>query len=92
MTDERKQLFDLIVQLRIGKLSVSEFCSNFETIYNLKLDKRSLVPAELEAFRELFEKVVWYSPHSDERKTIPNYLGEEDVRKASEVAADQLGL
>jgi hypothetical protein len=78
----RKRLHDLVRRLREKKLSVRSFCSQFEHIYNLELDKAELSDAEAQAFAALFDKVVWYSPYEDERKEIPNYLGDDEIIQA----------
>lgn len=87
----RERLHRLIAEFRAGSLDTESFCSRFETTYNLELDKQTLTPAEVEAFAELFEQVVWYSPIPDERAQIPNYRSEEDIALAVEHAAQRLG-
>jgi hypothetical protein len=70
-----------------GDLETELFCSRFEHIYNMELDRDSLTPNEAAAFGPLFEEVVWYSPFPEERSSIPNYRSAEDIRKAAEIAA-----
>lgn len=77
--DPRKRLHELISLLLEQAISVEEFCRQFETTYNIELDKSQLRGSESTAFAVLFNKVVWYSPFPEERKRIPNYLGEQDV-------------
>jgi hypothetical protein len=78
----RQRLYGLLDLLRSSRLSVEAFCSQFETTYNLELDKRELAPVEKTAFAMLFEKVIWYSPLPEERQSIPNYLGEAEILAA----------
>lgn len=72
-------------------LNVESFCQQFEHTYNMELDKGCLAPVEANAFAALFEQVVWYSPFADEVNRIPNYRGVEDIAKAVELVAQQLG-
>lgn len=92
MIDERKQLYELLLRFRCGELAAGEFCSRFETIYNLQLDKSTLSATEAVAFREVFDKVVWYSPSPTERARIPNYVNEIDVMSACRSALSLLEL
>ena len=85
----RERLHQFIAELRAGLLDTRSFCSRFETTYNLELDKQTLTPVEAEAFAELFEQVVWYSPFPDERAQIPNYRSEADIALAVEHAAQR---
>jgi hypothetical protein len=78
----RQRLHGLLHNVRTGRLSIEAFCSQFETTYNLELDKGELTPVEAVAFSKLFEQVVWYSPFSEERAKVPNYIGEDEVLAA----------
>lgn len=82
-SDPRQRLIDLVKCLRAGSISVETFCKDFETTYNLSVDKSSLNRVESAAFAALFEVVIWYSPFPEERKRIPNYVGEEEVLEAA---------
>jgi len=62
-----------------GKMGAQTFCDSFEHVYNMELDKADLSPVEAKAFSGLFDKIVWYSPFEEERKTIKNYIGENEV-------------
>lgn len=81
-SDPRTRLYALIERLCEGAASVEEFCSQFERTYNFEIDKAQLSDAESSAFSALFDKIVWYSPFPEERKKIPNYLGEKDILAA----------
>lgn len=78
----RQRLLDLLRDVSSGRLGVEAFCSQFETAYNLELDKRQLTIEEAEAFSMLFEQVVWYSPFPEERTKVPNYKGEKEILDA----------
>lgn len=65
-----------------GRLKVEEFCAQFETVYNLRLDKAELNQHEASAFSRLFEQVVWYSPYPKDRARISNYKGDQDILSA----------
>jgi hypothetical protein len=80
--DALHKLRDLITAAKSGAISLEEFCSRYETVFNLELDKSSLPDSELRPLAALFEKVVWFSPYPDERKRIPRYLGESEIAAA----------
>lgn len=73
-----------------GALETEQFCSQFEQAYNMELDKETMTRAEADAFNPLFEEVVWYSPFPEEREAIPNYRGDDEIRKAATLAAHRL--
>lgn len=81
-TSSRDRLYLLMSGVHEGKMSVREFCQQFETTYNLQLSKEALSEAEKSIFAELFDKVVWYSPFPLERQTIRHYLGEDEIMTA----------
>jgi len=83
MTDASERLRELIRLLREGAVTVEEFCRDFETTYNLRVEKAQLSEPEAAAYAALFEKVIWYSPFPEERKRIPNYLGEKEILDAA---------
>ena len=78
----RRRLRDLLTSVRTGQMSVEAFCSQFETTYNLELDKSELTEAEATAFSNVFEQVIWYSPFAEERARIPNYKSEREILAA----------
>ena len=80
--DARMRLYALIELLKKGEMKIGDFCEQFETTYNLEVDKSELDPTESTAFSKLFDKVVWYSPFPDERAEIPSYLGEAEILQA----------
>jgi len=91
MTEQaRLRLRRLLAEFRAGKLDTEAFCAQFEHTYNLELDKSTLTPAEAAAYGPLFQQVVWFSPFRDERARISNYLGEADIARAAEAAAQCL--
>jgi hypothetical protein len=87
----RLRLQELLEHLRRRTIDVEMFCTEFERIYNLELDKDTLTPSEAKVFSALFEHVIWYSPFEEERKQVPNYASEEDIKAAAERAAAELG-
>jgi hypothetical protein len=86
-TKPRSKVYQLLTDLMRGRLSVLDFCDQFEVVYNLEVDRENLSVAERVALDELFKKVVWFSPFPEERAKIPNYLGEEQIMAAVEKAA-----
>ena len=84
------ELRALVERVLSGGRDVGEFCAEFERVYNLETDKTMLSERERSAFKALFERIVWYSPFPDERRTIPNYIGEDEVLAAVWAAAHLL--
>jgi len=82
METARERLRELVELFLQKKISVEHFCSTFETVYNLELNKAELSSKEAQAFSALFDRIVWYSPLLEERRAIPNYVGEEEVKAA----------
>lgn len=89
---EKDQLYWAIKAFLKGEYQVKEFCSNFERIYNLELDKISLTDNEKQAFEVLFNVVVYYSPFPKDRKNYSGYKDEEEIQKAVEKTAKELNL
>jgi hypothetical protein len=87
----RLRLRRLLAEFISGGIDTETFCIQFEHTYNLELDKRTLLAAEAQAFSEVFEQVIWYSPYPEERERIPNYRGETEIREVALRAAAQLG-
>lgn len=85
------ELHTLLQEVLSGNLDVGDFCEAFERVYNLETDKATLTERERVAFKVLFERIVWYSPIAEERRTIPNYVGESEVLDAARSAAVALG-
>jgi hypothetical protein len=77
----KARLYWLINLYASGHLDVGTFCKEFEHTYNFEVDKSALSGREREAFAELFEKVVLYSPFPNELATVPFY------QSAAQIAA-----
>jgi len=86
----RERLFRYMDLVLRGELAVEVFCSSFEQVYNLELNKSDLCSAEAKAFSSIFDRVVWYSPYPKERREIPHYLGETDIIDAVRGATVEL--
>lgn len=86
----RLRLHRLLARFRAGELDTGTFCAQFEQTYNLELDKGTLSTVEADAFGALFERVIWYSPFPEERRQIPNYVGEAEISVSAEQAARKL--
>jgi hypothetical protein len=94
MTDQlsgRDHLHFLIGLFLAGQVDIPVFCRQFEASYNFHTEKTALTAIESTAFKELFEKVIWYSPFPEERKMVPGYLGEIEIANAIRQAAVSLG-
>ena len=87
----RRQLLRLLAAFNAGTIEPVPFCAQFEHLYNMELDKRSLSSVEAAALGPLFEEVIWYSPFPEERAKIPNYRNEADIARAVGVALRCLG-
>ena len=90
--DHKRQLNKIISDAISGRMSVVSFSDTFEPIFNLEIDKSKLTPGELQAYSDLFDVVVWYSPFPEERAAIPNYVDERAVLDAAKKAASALKL
>ena len=88
----RFRLYRLLAEFRAHVIDTRTFCGEFETTYNLELEDGVLSPTENQAFAELFDRVVWYSPFPEERAKIPHDLGETEISAAVEQAVKRLGL
>lgn len=87
----RLRLRRLLAEFQNGTLDTETFCIQFEHTYNMELDKKTLLPSEAQAFGDLFEQVIWYSPYPEERAKVQNYRGEAEIREAAERAAQRIG-
>jgi hypothetical protein len=82
----RKLLDDFLT----SKLNVETFCRDVENAYNEAIEDAALTPSEQPIFEELFDEVVWFSPYPEERREIPNYESEEQIKAAALMAARKL--
>ena len=73
-----------------GTLKVETFCRDVRVAYNDAIDEAALTNSEQPIFERLFDEVVWYSPFPDERRVIPNYKSEEQIKAAAVTAAREL--
>ncbi len=87
MSAAGESLRRLILAYEGGTLSPTDFCDQFETAYNLETDRASLTQTEADAFRQLFEVVIWFSPFADEREAVSNYIGPEEIARAVRAAS-----
>jgi hypothetical protein len=88
----RDLLYLLVRKFLAEEIDVSIFCADFEKCYNFHTEKAALTAVESLAFKDVFEKVVWYSPFPEERKMVPNYLGEAEIKHIVLEAAARLGV
>jgi hypothetical protein len=87
----RDHLHFLIGLFLANQITIPVFCRQFETSYNFHADRAALTEVESKAFRDLFDKVAWYSPFPEERKMVPSYLSETQIEEAIRLAASCLG-
>ena len=82
-----KRLIESVLERR---MAVSVFCEEFERIYNFELEKEKLSEKEKIVFKNLFNKVVYYSPFFEELEGIPNYVSDQEIIESVKVAWDVL--
>ena len=91
MNDE-KSLRSLLTAFLEGSIATAEFCDAFEHAYNFEVDRAQLGATEAQAFADLFDDVVYYSPHPDERAMIPNYRSDAEIEQAAKRAVELLSV
>ena len=82
----------LIASARNRHISIEDFCSRYETMFNVEANKTLFQTGELGVLSILFEKVIWFSPFKADLEKIPNYVGEDEIVNAINIAAEELGL
>lgn len=91
-TKEKDQLYYAMKLFLKGEYPVKDFCSNFERIFNLELDKKILSDKELSVFKELFDKVAHFNEFPEDRNKWPGFTNENDIQLAVKEAAKKLDL
>ena len=86
------RLRNLIELVLAKKMSICDFCDEFEHLYNFELEKKELTENERSTLEELFNKVVYYSPFAEDRQKIENYLGDEEIIQSAKVACNVLSM
>ena len=76
----------LVAKFIDQKLDAPTFCAWFEQAYNFDTEKAELTVDESAVFEALFNEVVYFSPFPDERATVANYRGEDDIFDAARAA------
>lgn len=89
---KKDQLYYVLKTFLKGEYQTTDFCDNYERIYNLELDKKVLNTVEKESFEKLFNTVVYFSEFPEDRKKYSGYKNENDIQEAAEEAAKTLGL
>lgn len=90
--NKQEELYYLIRAFLKNEYKIKDFCSNFERIYNLELDKKTLSNKESRVFKLLFDKVAYYSPIPEDRKNWPGFVDEDSIHKAITEAAKALDI
>ncbi len=81
---EKEKLYYLITEFTTGNYNAKEFCEEFSTIYNTKINYAKLNKTERQYFSDLSEITNRFSQYEDEL-VMPNmYYSAADVRKAAE--------
>jgi hypothetical protein len=86
----KAKLYWLIRLCVSGHHDVGTFCKEFETTYNFEVDKAELSAAERLVFRELFDRVVLYSPLKSDLETYPLYQSAQKIGEAVAAAQSKL--
>ncbi|MFG6428301.1 hypothetical protein ACG00Y_00160 [Roseateles sp. LYH14W] len=63
-------------------ISVGEFCSAYEHMWNFQVDKESLPKVSLTLLETLFDEVVWFCPLPRALWEYPKYRDEGEIRLA----------
>jgi hypothetical protein len=88
----RERLAKLLA-LELGRdIDHDDFRCEFESTFNFGLDRSSVSDYEFRIFKQLFDKVVWYSPFPEERARITSYIGEAEMEVAVDEARRALGI
>lgn len=90
-SDPKQRLYLLIYRYLRGEIDTRDFCAQFETTFNLELDKATLSEKESVALGRLFDSVVWYSEYPRDREAYPGYRDETEIRAAAVKAREVLG-
>jgi hypothetical protein len=69
---------------------VATFCKEFETTYNFEVNKSELTSVEAAAFRDLFDRVVLYSPFERDLREYPAYQSAQQIERAVAIAQSKL--
>jgi hypothetical protein len=70
------QLFERLLS---SDLSVSEFCDQYEPLWNFDLFSSSELGVKASVFEKVFDAVVWYSPFPEDRASYPGFKDEESI-------------
>jgi len=76
----KSQLCDLIFSLEKNEIGISDFCLEYENIYNFSKCKQFTDNIEFNLFSELFDDVVLYSGYKEELEKYSLYKSEIDIR------------
>ena len=69
-----------LMNLLLGKrMSIDDFCAEYERTWNFQLNEESLSQSESELLKRVFDTVVWYTPVAEDRKNYPGFQSESDV-------------
>ncbi len=82
--------YELLALLLDQSITVESFCSRFERVFNLEIDKNALSTLELAELTKLFNDVVYDSPFSEGRAKYPGFLDEAAIQSAAERAWEML--
>lgn len=69
----REETIHLLELALAGSIDPGVFSSDFEELFNFRLDRTLFSTDELAALNRLFDVVVWYSPFADERRQYPHH-------------------
>jgi hypothetical protein len=68
------------------RITVQEFCSAYERMWNFDDDRAALSATDLAVFEKLLDVTVWYTPVAEDRRTVPRYKDEAEVLNAVHAA------
>jgi len=78
-----EEIGNLIEQLQQHAISMQEFCTLFERIWNFEFEKMSLSNKVFESLVFLFDEVALFCPLPREKWEYPKYRDETEIRAAA---------
>jgi hypothetical protein len=78
-----EEIKNLIEKLQQHAISVQEFCSWFERVWNFEFEKKSVSNEIFEVLDFLFDEVALFCPLPREQWEYPKYRDEMEVRTAA---------
>lgn len=72
-------LIRLIDLFLAEQISISDFCTQYETAWNFELKKTGLAKDIAESLESVFDLVTWYTPISEDREAYSGFKNKDQV-------------